>query len=81
MNNEYLALIENETWTLIEKPENAQVFRMNVVFNIKEDDYLKRFRARFVIDGHPITKNCGYTPTASIESIRLILAYAVQHNL
>ena len=53
MSEEYNSLIENNTWTLTDLPENAKLLTNRWVFKIKlkPDFEIDRFKARLVVRG------------------------------
>lgn len=76
---EYLNLIENDTWTYVDKPPDAKALYGQFVLDFKSTDnvFVERFRARFVVDGRCIAKTPEYSPVLSIESLRIVLSVAV----
>lgn len=79
MEEEMEALIKNETWRLVEKPKGANVLGNRWVYKVKEDpDGSTRFKARLVVKGCQQKAGLDYaetfSPVASFDSIRIILA-------
>lgn len=82
MNDEYDALIKNETWELVEAPKDQKVIDNRWVFKVKQnsDGTIERYKARLVVPG--FTQHYGvdyeetFSPVARYTSIRLILSLA-----
>ncbi len=78
-HDEYQSLIQNETWTLVEKPSNRKVLSNRWVWAVKHDDkgQISRFKARLVIKGflqqHGIDYNEIFSPVVRMEVLRLLL--------
>ena len=53
MQEEFVALIENQTWDLVPRLTNANIIRSLWVFRVKtkSDGSFKRYKARLVGDG------------------------------
>lgn len=87
MQAEYDALMENETWDLVELPAGRRPIQCKWVFNIKRDKRgnIERFKSRLVAKGCSQRYGVDYTETFSpvvrYSSLRLVLALAVEYNL
>lgn len=76
---------KNNTWTLVQKPQNAKVIQCKWVFRIKEEPSGPRYKSRLCAKGYAQTKGIDYhetyAPTVRYDSIRLLLSVAAQNNL
>lgn len=76
----------NNTWTLVELPKGKQVIKCRWIFKTKrnESGEVYRYKARLVAKGYSqvagIDYNETYAPVVRYNSIRLLIAFAVQHN-
>lgn len=80
---EYNSRMENQTWTLVDRPEdpNVNILRSMWVWKIKEDDQRNiRFKARLVVvgwmqkEGIDFDETCA--PVIRFETLRLVLLLA-----
>lgn len=87
IKEEINSLVENNTWTLVQKPVNRNIVDCKWIFTIKNDEYGKplKHKARLVARGfsqeYLIDYNETFAPVARISSFRFILAFANQFNL
>jgi len=87
MNDEYNALLRNDTWQLQELPKGQKVVSNKWVFAFKRntDGDVQRFKARLVAKGCAQVYGVNYTETFSPvvinETIRLIFAIAAEYEL
>ena len=78
---------ENETWTIVNKPENKNVVDSKWVFSIKHDEFGSptKYKARLVARGftqeYMLDYEETFAPVARISSLRLILALSNQFDL
>lgn len=87
MESEYDSLIRNETWILVEKPENQRVIDNKWVFKVKKnpDDTIDRFKARLVCRGFNQEYGIDYmetfAPVVRFDSLRAILAIVAEKRM
>lgn len=87
MQDEYDSLIENETWTLVEKPANQKLIDNRWVFKVKQnpDESIDRYKARLV--GRGFTQEYGidysetFSPVVRFTSLRAILSIAASEGM
>ncbi len=84
---EYSSLIENDTWKLVELPEGRKPIGCRWVFRVKyfQDGKVDRFKGRLVVKGYSQKYGIDYdemfSPVVQFSSIRVLLAFAAQHNM
>lgn len=87
MKSEYDSLLQNETWILVEKPENQRVIDNKWVFKLKKnpDDTIERYKARLVCRGFNQEYGIDYietfAPVVRFDSLRAILAVAAENKM
>lgn len=87
MTKEYNSLRENETWELVDRPENAKVLTNRWVFKVKynQNGTVDKFKARLVARGNEQRKGVDFeevfAPVARHEVIRTLLASAVEKKM
>ncbi|CAD7001033.1 unnamed protein product, partial [Ceratitis capitata] len=87
MREEYQALLDNETWNLVDLPENENVIKCKWVFAVKKNKAgeINRFKARLVAKGCSQIYGVNYTDTFSpvvrYSTIRIIFALAAEYEL
>lgn len=87
MDDEIKSHTENNTWSLTKLPRGRKAIKSKWVFKIKSDDEgnVIRHKARLVAKGCAQKFGIDYTETFSpvvrYNSIRYLLAFAVQHDL
>ncbi|KAG3073344.1 hypothetical protein PI125_g22263 [Phytophthora idaei] len=80
--SEYESLMQNQTWTLVPRPNNRKVLQCRWDFVRKRDAATStvRFKARLVIKGFQQKYSIDYTeifsPVVRMEVLRLLLALA-----
>jgi hypothetical protein len=83
MEQEYHALLRNETWTLVPPPPRANVIDSKWVFKVKKhsDGSIERYKARLVARGfrqrYGLDYEDTFSPVVKPTTIRLLLSLAV----
>lgn len=85
MKNEISSHDLNQTWTLVDLPHGANVIKTKWAYKIKEEGDSTRYKARLVAKGcsqkYGIDYEETYSPVVRYNSIRFLLALAVQKDL
>lgn len=85
MRNEFNSLIQNGTWTLVKRPDGVKPVRCKWILKKKYDDGEMIYKTRLVAKGFSQRQGIDYfdtfSPVIRISSVRLLLSYAVTHNL
>ncbi len=87
MNEEIKMIKKNDTWKLVQKPQDKEVIGLKWVYKTKfnEDGSIQKHKARLVAKGYSqqpgIDFNETYAPVVRMETIRLVLALAAQFKL
>lgn len=87
MREEIEALVANKTWTIVERPKEKKIIGSKWVLRTKlnQDGSVMRRKARLVAKGFSQRKDVDYfetfAPVARLESIRTVMALAVEKNL
>ena len=82
INEEYDALLKNNTWIMVKPPENKKPIESRWVFRVKrnQDGTISKYKARLCAKGYAqkegIDYNEIYAPTTRFDSIRVLLAIA-----
>lgn len=80
-------LYDNDTFEFVEKPKDTPLVTSKWVFKLKTrpDGSVDKYKARLVARGFTQTQGIDYTetfaPTLRMETIRILLAFALQHHL
>ncbi|KAE8216202.1 hypothetical protein CF319_g8949 [Tilletia indica] len=86
-NEQLKALEEMQTWKVIELPKGKSTIGCRWVYKLKldEEGNASRYKARLVAQGFSQVPGRDYTdtyaPTARLDTVRLVLAICVQHDL
>ena len=84
---EYVSLMQNETWDLVELQSGRQAIGSKWVFKVKcgSDGKVERFKAWLVAKGytqkHLIDYNEAFSPVVKFKSITVLLVFALQNVL
>lgn len=85
--DEYDSLMENNTWDLVELPQNRTAIGSKWVFKAKHRDNgeVERYKGRLVAQGfsqrHGVDYNETFSPVVKQSSIRTLLAYGLNRNM
>jgi hypothetical protein len=83
MNEEFKALIDNETWTLVPRPTNVPIVDSRWTYDMKDDDP-PRYKGRFVAKGfsqrYGINYEETYAPVVKPETLRVLFAVAAHRK-
>ena len=86
MQDEFNALLQNQTWTLVPRPSGANVVSGKWVFRHKfhSDGSLSRYKARWVCRGysqqHGIDFDETFSPVVKPSTIRTVLSIAISSS-
>ncbi|XP_074303779.1 uncharacterized protein LOC141638271 [Silene latifolia] len=86
MNDEFDALIKNETWILVPRPPNVNITRCHWLFKhkFKANGDFERYKARLVVNGRSqqVGVDCDetFSPVAKPATIRTVLSLAVSNK-
>ena len=88
MQDELNQFSRNDVWDLVPRPKGFNIIGTKWVFRRKklnEQGEVIRNKARLVAQGYSqqegIDYNETFAPVARLESIRLLISFAVQHNI
>ena len=85
MQEELNNFTRNEVWSLVQRPKQ-NVIGTKWVFRNKQDEHgvVTRNKARLVAQGYTQVEGLDfgetYEPVARLESIRILIAYATNHD-
>ena len=86
MEDEYNALMKNETWTLVPNDSSHKLIGNKWVYRVKEnpDGTINKYKARLVVKGFLQIPGIDFTETFSLVvkavTIRIILTLAVNND-
>ncbi|WJZ88956.1 hypothetical protein VitviT2T_008211 [Vitis vinifera] len=86
MEQEYQALLKNQTWSLVPPPSNAKIIGCKWVFKLKHkpDGSIDRYKAQLVAQGFHQTYGIDFfetfSPVVKPCTIRLVLSIVVSSN-
>ena len=86
MQLEYQALVNNNTWSLVPCPTNANLFKCKWIYRIKgnSNSIIERHKARVVAQGYSQEEVVNYFDTFSLvikpTAIRLVLSLAISNG-
>lgn len=82
MKEEYQSLMDNNTWTLVNRPTGGNVVKCKWVLRKKETDRGVRFKARLVARGFTQVEGIDYyetySPVVRLSTIRTMIAVSCQ---
>lgn len=86
MDDEYKALMENNAWVLVNKPNSQKIVQCKWVFTVKDDvTGKKRYKARLVAKGFTqqfgVDYNETFSPVVRNSTLKLLFALSVMLNL
>lgn len=86
MEEEMEALRENNTWILVDKPNNANILKNRWVYKMKPDPTgPDKYKARLVVKGYQQRSGLDYTetfsPVVSFNAIRIMLSMIAAQNM
>ena len=86
MNDEYDSLMKNQTWELVELPENKVPIGRKLLYKdkFKADGSIDKYKARLVAKGYSKNQVIDYEdtfePVAKLNKIRVLISLATKHN-
>ena len=87
MQAEYESLMDNNTWTLVDEPEDQHVLPGKWVYKVKyrANGQVEKLKARYVAKGYAQIEGIDffdtYAPTCKPETFRILLATAARKDL
>ncbi|KAD4585342.1 hypothetical protein E3N88_22943 [Mikania micrantha] len=86
MDCEIQSILKNDTWELVDAPQNQKTIGVKWIYKTKlnEKGQVDKYKARLVVKGYKQKYGIDYqevfAPVIRLETIRLILSIAAQHN-
>ena len=83
MEDKYLALLKNGTWSLVPPVPNTNIIDCKLVYRLKRDkeDAITRYKARFVAKGFHqkpgIDFHETFSPVVKSTTIQIVLSLAI----
>lgn len=85
LEDEFLSLIYNETWEMVDRPTDRKIIKNRLVFRTKQDGIREKKKVRLVAKGYSqlpgIDFTETYSPVVKATSIRLMAALAAEKGL
>lgn len=86
MDEEYHALINNNTWELVQEPEHKNIIGCKWTYRLNKnpDGTISKYKARLVANGYSqqyvFDFSNPFSPLVKPTTIRIILTIALHHN-
>lgn len=86
MQEELKMIEKNETWSLVNRPENKKVIGVKWVFKVKHnfDGSINKFKARLVVKCYPQEYGVNFMDifalVAGYDIVRLLIAFTTQNG-
>lgn len=86
MDEEYASLVENGTWTLVQRPPGVRVLPTMWMYTLKTNRYgeIERYKARCVVLGNKqisLEPQKTYAPVVNVLSMRIVLALIAKYKM